>query len=692
MSIARAAVRVAVRRRRDRRARERFRQDTRAAIYGRPGGGGDFPAPPTPARLPGGPPLPPSEGGPLAGSRTVIHRAWAGPVWGAVLVAALSVAGWAAGTIPARLTVVAVVAALGGLWVWRVGRRRRKAAAALVAFGAAWAVTPVTPVEPRHWLILTLVVLAVGERRMSHFRIRPPEPVDPGPADVWAATLGDKGRPLAGSTMSDPEGEPGVQSRPVLRDGTPYGFAMAWRGVPGVHTASALVAQREHVASLYGREPDDVVIERTGDAGRALVSVFTRSPFATPRLWTPGLLDVRTGVCEVSTFPDGTRGSVQLWKPGEGVRMSALFGSTGSGKSDAANAVLGSVMGAGRVVLDLVDLGGLPAWQRVAYRYGTTVKDAEAALMRANTVLDARKIAMRTMAWKGSDGTIREGATCLDPSLEWPMYLVVIEEWPEVTRAETHLSGRVQALADRVGALGRKHGVAVLIISQGVALHIAFPKCPTLRTQVQNGNIIGLRSSKEAAGMAFGSGLEDVDLSAIPTGRPGLGFVMSPVTQRGVMSRVDWPASPCPGCGGEFAEDCEACGGSGLISDPWMVVNHARPGMPNNIDVIAVEAVEAAARPSRFTEPAADPDADDNTPTDGPTLSEDDAVLDALMADLASGREIRTGDIVKAVGGPGAFDRIKKGLARLADDPGSGVSKVRHGVWTYTPVAGEEAA
>lgn len=513
-------------------------------------------------------------------------RSWSGPVAAAAAIGTAWARTWP-GPSPLLLAAIATV---GSLWVWRIRSTSARTATGVLVLGAlVWSAWPVAQTSGWHWAILVLALGVTVERRARHFRAAPADeehPEDDDPIHKWAVTLGARG-PFEGSRMDGP-------ASPVIRDGDDLGYTMAWRGVPGRHTVGSLLAQRENIASLYGVEPDRIVIERTGDASRGIVSVYRKSPFGAPRLWTPGLLDPAKGTAEISTFPDGSRGRLQFWAPGQGVKMGMIVGATGSGKTDATNAALGAMLSCGRVVLDLVDLGvsGLPAWRDVSFRFGTSVEDAFAALERANAIIDARQDAMTQMTWTGADGVVRQGVTCLDPCPEWPGYAVVIDEWPEVLRAERKISTQIQQLAERVATKGRKHGVFIVIISQTISLDAAFQSCKALRTQIQNGWTIGLRSDAQAGRMAFGSGL-DVDLSAIPTGRPGLGYVLSTVTQRDVLSRVDWPASDCPTCrGGEDRDECPACGGTGLRSDPWMVVKNVRPGRLNPVDVAALSSLE----------------------------------------------------------------------------------------------------
>jgi hypothetical protein len=222
--------------------------------------------------------------------------------------------------------------------------------------------------------------------------------------------------------------------------------------------------------------------------------------------------------------------------------------------------------------------------------------------------------------------------------------------------------------------------VAVCIVSQPASLQSAFPDCPDLRDQIKNGNVIGLRSGSTQGRMAFGS--LDVDLSSIPKGKPGLGYVSSDATDREVLSRVDWPASPCPGCKGVDAQECGKCGGTGLVSDPWMVVGHAQRGVPNRVDAQAVAECEGSSAPSAepFVQPPTLPHA--ATPQDS-TLSADDLVLDKLMSEIAKDSDVGTGDVAAAFGGKGAYDKVRKGLARLHASPESGVTRTGHGLWRH---------
>lgn len=400
------------------------------------------------------------------------------------------------------------------------------------------------------WLSVVPAAALAAAARAWRYRIRrpveaPPEPETP--EAVWEAYAAPSAN-MTGARMLAVEDLPNVD-----------GWAAELLLVRGRQTVATLRGALDHIASAYDVERSQVGIEAIGSERRARLTVVERTALATSRTWRGPCLDLDEGTAEIMTLLDGTRAAWRFWATGYGTDHGWIFGSTGAGKSTAVDAVLGSIMATGRAVLDLVDLKGgssLPEWRDVAYRYGTTPIEGLAAIERGIAVHEARS------AWLSETR-----GRCIDPGqdLDHPLYLVVIEEFPQLLK----IPGAM-ARAETIVTQGRATGVSMLVISQASNLQHAFGGSELFRAQLQAGNVLALRSSSGAARTGLGGMAGQIDLSVIPTGQGGTGYLVGPASQRGILGRVDY------------------------VDPPTAAVDQALAGVPGPGDREAVERIEAS--------------------------------------------------------------------------------------------------
>ena len=437
------------------------------------------------------------------------------------------------------------------------------------------------------------------------------------------------------------------------RHRTPHrhrGEEIGWQGgvtlTPGQHAVSDVRSKTGLIASAYGVARSQVVIEEVGDDSRARLLVVQRTYLDTPRPWTGPTLDAATGTIPMGTLVTGERAAWQAWIPGEGARHGWISGANGSGKTGAVDCMLGSLLSAGLTVLDLTDLKGgisLPQWRDHAYRYGTSLSDGRLALRRGNAVIDARMAAMQTMTWTSPDGRTRTGRSVMDPSPDWPLYVVCVEEWPELASETAQV-----AAAERIARLGRAVGVVLYLISQGATLADTFGGSTVLRTQLQAGNVIALWSGRTAGQIAVGGAGENVDLSAIPRGRPGTGYILSAAQPRAVLGRIDH------------------------VTDSWAAASHARPAVIDAASAAAVQAAEAST-----ARQVLDPEEDARPPVDMTRLG---PVQAAVLTHLREHGPSRTGEIVAATNGLDGSVRAALAALKVAGH----VTNPAHGTWEAT--------
>lgn len=454
-----------------------------------------------------------------------------------------------------------------------VSLRRKWAAWSTVVGGVLWMLSPaslpltiwphelvVVPGLPYgiDWALLAVWTGAAVWARYGRFKVRPVEVPTVGPAEQWAATLGSAG-PSEGTILRRVE-------RVVSRDGEDIGWTgdvvCAW----GKHNVTKVTGWREDIAGAYGRDIQDVVIERTGDALRARLAVMERPPFPKEMSWTGATL-TEDGVNTLGSYFDGDPAQMRLWTPGAGTHDAWFFGVKGAGKSVAVDNALGSWMSAGLVVLHMVDLKGgmsLSQWQEVAFRYGTKAADGLMLLRRLDAIGTARMEEAAKMRWFApGDPVERVGVPILEPSQEWPIHLGVIEEAPQLWRIPEAVR-----IAERIMTLYRAVLISLCSISQMCELKQAWGNSATLRTQVQGGNVWCGYVPKEQARLGFDH--FHPDLTLITKGSY-LSYVTSPVLSREALMRV------------------------ARIKDSWAVARTSVPATPNVVDLAAVEEVEARA-------------------------------------------------------------------------------------------------
>lgn len=455
--------------------------------------------------------------------------------------------------------------------------------------------------------VAALAVLASAYR----FRIRPQEtPMTQAPAAPWQVERwdelvgnypapGEPGGVLPGSRAHligeiFPPADDGAEviEGEVLADTleptappAPIGFRLAVELVPGRQEISTLRGKLGLIAGVYSAARAGTVLDEVGNETRAIVTFTTRRFLAEVKVWRRPTLDLATGRFIWQTLADGSHGYAQVWIPGQGIRHFWLVGAMGGGKSGAVDCFLANVLSAGIAVADLVDHKGgssIPHWQDKAIRFGTKHADGIAALRRGVLMVDYRYWLMARMPAVKRDGTpvVRPdgqpalGRTWVDPSLEWPIYVVLIEEWTQLVAPGNPLAPLAIALAAKIAALGRAGLVLFAPTTQPANLDLAFGGNRDLRTNIQAGNVLVLWTDQGSGNLATAT--RTIDLSRIPQGQPGVGYLVGPAQPRDLRGRVPF------------------------VEEPWDAVDAAHPGAlgPRELALLdAMDAVSAGTAP-----------------------------------------------------------------------------------------------
>jgi hypothetical protein len=326
-------------------------------------------------------------------------------------------------------------------------------------------------------------------------------------ARTWAVRLGMDGARLAGSVI----------------EGVTWGAggSMALRVVlpPGRLSLADLDRSRGHIATAYGTSRGQVRVERGDDDSRPVVHIAPPGALARVAAW-PGDAAGSDGVVTVGVLADDQPATVRLWSA-VGSKIVWLVGKRGSGKSRAVHLLLSACARSGLVILDLVDMKGgvdLSRWapHTITGEVACDLEGAREALRRANRVHDLRMLTLR-----------ESGAEKWVVGTHGPLWLTVLEEAPEALS-----DPECASLAGRLARLSRASGVGLLIVSQ-----IAKIEAVGGREVAQNIDLrVIFECDRDTARRAV-DGQSEVDMSAVPPGRPGVALWLGEGTDSGQLGR-----------------------------------------------------------------------------------------------------------------------------------------------------------
>ena len=403
---------------------------------------------------------------------------------------------------------------------------------------------------------------------------------------AWFDEESGRGGPLGAFRLLEPPTDVMDQ-----RDGvSPVGWEATVVCPPASKGAEVVRAASSQIATTMQVSPADIEVIQTSNHARPLLRVIHRSVLAGGSVpWTSGGVDESVGTIELGTYADGMRSKYQLWEANGQTWHGWFCGGTGSGKSTAMHGLLGRALGTGQVVLDLTAIGGgsMYAWRDRSFRYGDTVADAELALERGVAVMDARSRAAADIEWWDARAEkMRRGRDPLPPGAEWPIYWVVIDEFPRLKQAGRPSTAKgappsASANFKRIAAEGRKWRVALLVASQGATLKETWWDDSAIRENVRQGNVAVFRGSRGSASLA----LDGIEVAAgigdIPPGVGGTGYIISKASQRSMLSRVDW-----------VADDDDR---PKLVPSSFEVADLVESAKPNFVDLRAIGEAERSA-------------------------------------------------------------------------------------------------
>lgn len=532
--------------------------------------------------------------------------------------------------IPLAVAVAAVAGA--GVACWLVARAwwtrwpRPVTAAALPA--AAWAGT---------WQALTIAAAAVVAAAWRHHHLTTVRPAVVGVPDLadsdvalWRAVVADgKDAPVPGSTVADDVTI--LREDPADHRSRRIGVGLHITGGTSQQHPAYVRSQIPRIAAHYARAKEAITVRSVGDDRRCRVEILdqwwmeeladrarVREEEAAARLrevwpWRPEhALNLDTGRLVLShAAADGAPVQVQVFVPGEGAAHVWMVGATRRGKSSCLGSFIQSIMSTGRARLHLVDLKGgasVPEWIPHATSYAGTPDDARVMLRWvAEHVLGARLRAMGA-----------QGLKVVDPSPEWPIELVVVDEAQDIARDE-----QTMRHVDRIARQGAGALVILVWITQVGTLDAAFGKFGTsIREQIQAGTVIAFWTGSTTRHLALGGPRGDIDLTCIPQDVKGACVIDGPASGRALGRAVRIADADAQ------ALADEACGGP--ATDPPLDAAAMQAAMTPPAPVAPTTTTTAAI--SDVVTPAAD--------------AKPEARIRAVLAAHGVGVMIRTGQIL----------------------------------------------
>lgn len=496
-----------------------------------------------------------------------------------VILAGLAFLGWAAtfGTTFGVL-LLGVLAAAVSLFRLRGKLPRRvewQFALACHGAGVLW-LTLCAAVGLERWVTVPAILAWTAASWMwwSHHRVRtePPTGAHPG-AGAWQATAGGT-RPAGTAEVVVPEPEPvaptEVEERwrhriaapgkrlaesSLERDPTPVDNGTAWTISlnPGAHDTLDAIAAAAKIASALELDATRVLVEPTADAvlSKARLVVLKRSRLRAAYTWPGPSLDPATGLAPCGPYADTGMAYHQFWEPRSGAVHALTSGGTGSGKSVFLGWSVLEAAYSGRVATLLGDCKGgqsMPELIGRVHRSETTLDGVLDMLRFAVAELEARAAYFAQLRWVDGQGRERVGKSWFDPTPEWPLIQVVIDEVQQLFRVYPE----AVELCERIAQEGRAPGIRLHLATQLPSID-QLGGSQTLRAQLAQGTITTFRTRERVSrGMVLPDDFP-VRPDLIPARTPGgehtkgvgytYGFSTRPVTFRGMYPADLWGAA-----------------------------------------------------------------------------------------------------------------------------------------------------
>jgi hypothetical protein len=328
----------------------------------------------------------------------------------------------------------------------------------------------------------------------------------------------------------------------------PDGFAFELTLAEGKATTKDVIALGPQIAALYDVPADQVTVEytRSRSERRARISVLTtENAFEVEDRWDgASTYDPATGCIRLGRFADSADVHWMLHKPGSGAAGGVLAGVIGSGKTgtalvlacEAGLAKLCAVCGAAGTCAAGCDPRRIVAvWMGDPQEqpFGVFRGDGQRAfadlvawgpdacvhmIIMAFAAMRARAAHFGTMEWTDHLGRKNSGKGSFDPTPEYPILYVFVDEWPLIVAAPD-MARILLPIAAAIVKEGRKVGVVLVLLTQMPDLSQLGERA--VREMLKAFNVLAHRTDGLSKHML---GIEG-DTSALAPGVYGLGYI-----------------------------------------------------------------------------------------------------------------------------------------------------------------------
>lgn len=341
----------------------------------------------------------------------------------------------------------------------------------------------------------------------------------------------------------------------------PGGWGATIVGPIGAYESDHYTAAIGRIASAYSvRKSMVTVMPDPEDENRAMVMVQRSSPLKGVQRWAgPDSIDVQEGVAQFANYADTTPLLYELFREGWGCPHDALFGTTGSGKSEALSLLLlidrwahhtDADGGKRGMVADLLidpqqgqsyepfmdDLAAPVAVDLAEAKL--MVQAVRAEMFRRNAYLSKRgwrdkNGVLHRAEWVDGKGRTRYGRKWWDPRVDGPILTLNIDE------AHEFLADREFAALVTAGArMYRKCGIRIRIATH-TPLLTDLGGSMALRSMLTGGFVWAGRTADRLSGPTAFNGRLPADPCSLPLD-PGVCFAMGGRATKPMMARTMW--------------------------------------------------------------------------------------------------------------------------------------------------------
>jgi hypothetical protein len=322
-------------------------------------------------------------------------------------------------------------------------------------------------------------------------------------------------------------------------------------GPDGMYTGDAYVAAQGAVASAFRMKTSMVTVIPDGDdENRALVLAQRTSPIRDVIRWSgPDSIDAANGTAPVAVYADGDTAVYEVYRRDWGSPHVAVFGSTGTGKSELLNLIFGIDRWAsyldgdgnrrGMVASFLIDpqqgQSFAPFVGDLAGPVATTLDEAKVLVQAlTNEMLRRNRYLTRdAKTWDPRRGKWRKGRKWWDPLIDGPILTLTIDE------AHAFLVDREFCAMLTAGSrMWRKCGGQIRL-STHTPLLADLGGSTALRDMLTGCFVAVFRTANSLSGPVAFNGRLTVDPRTIPA-EPGSCCILSGLQPKAMLARAMW--------------------------------------------------------------------------------------------------------------------------------------------------------